>query len=223
VSARKQSFYSSLIKIINGQLIGMRTKHIREICTSFKVFYFYGIIFILFACNQKQARNFHMKKHQFFDEIDFTKKVEDSIRNGIQKQAKLLENKLKKSHVPLGQISFQLDTFVISNFPQAKLNYYSSTNGINEVIKEETNQYDSLMNLYYIRLLQNLHPKDQNILIEAQKAWLSFRDKELELYGLLREEQYSGGGTMQSNVFLSQKCELIKNRMVEIFNLLSEL
>ena len=93
-----------------------------------------------------------------------------------------------------------------------------STSGMNISVDELTNPYDKLMNKYYNKLMKLLKPEDKKVLITAQKAWLAFRDAELNLIGTMTEEEYSGGGTIQSNIRVGSYSTLVSERTIEIFN-----
>ena len=58
------------------------------------------------------------------------------------------------------------------------------------------------------------------MLIEAQRKWLAFRDAELHLLGVLTKDEYSGGGTMQSNILGASYADRIVNRVVELFSMM---
>lgn len=52
----------------------------------------------------------------------------------------------------------------------------------------------------------------------AQKAWLQFRDTESKLIKTLSKDEYSGGGTIQSNIVTSSYADLVVKRCIDIFN-----
>jgi uncharacterized protein YecT (DUF1311 family) len=93
-----------------------------------------------------------------------------------------------------------------------------STLGMNITIEEMTASYDRLMNKYYNKLLKALKSDDQKTLINAQRAWLAYRDAEAILIGTMIQEEYSGGGTIRSNIAVSSYAELVVKRTIEIFN-----
>ncbi len=93
-----------------------------------------------------------------------------------------------------------------------------STVGMNITVDEMTSSYDKLMNKYYNKLLKILKPDDKKILVTAQKAWLAYRDAEAKLIGKMTKEEYSGGGTIQSNIATGSYSDLVVKRAIEIFN-----
>ncbi|WP_291143123.1 lysozyme inhibitor LprI family protein [Flavobacterium sp. UBA7680] len=93
-----------------------------------------------------------------------------------------------------------------------------STAGMNITVDELTTGYDKLMNKYYNKLMKSLKPEDKKVLITAQKVWLAFRDSEIKLIGTMTEDQYSGGGTMQSNIRMGQYSSLVVERTIDIFH-----
>jgi uncharacterized protein YecT (DUF1311 family) len=79
------------------------------------------------------------------------------------------------------------------------------------------NLYDSLLNKYYKKLLAVLKGEDKKTLLQAQKAWLSYRDSETKLVGTISKDEYSGGGTMQGLTEASEYLNLIKSRTITLF------
>jgi uncharacterized protein YecT (DUF1311 family) len=67
-------------------------------------------------------------------------------------------------------------------------------------------------------LLSVLKGDDKKILVQAQKSWLSYRDNETKLVESISKAEYSGGGTMQQLTEGSEYLNLIKNRVIAIFN-----
>jgi uncharacterized protein YecT (DUF1311 family) len=93
-----------------------------------------------------------------------------------------------------------------------------STVGMNITVNEMTSTYDKLMNRYYNKLLKILKPEDKKILVTAQKAWITYRNAETKLIGTLTKEEYSGGGSIQSNIATGSYSDLVVKRAIEIFN-----
>ena len=81
-----------------------------------------------------------------------------------------------------------------------------------------TNGYDKLMNKYYNKLLKIFNPEDKKVLIEAQKSWIKFRDAETKLIWTMTNEEYSGGGTIQSNIAAAAYSDIVVKRTEYIFS-----
>jgi uncharacterized protein YecT (DUF1311 family) len=180
------------------------------------------VTLVVVACTSKSdSKNQSNRVTQNLEgvsEIDFTPKTQNKIKSLILKQSKDLTIKLKKESYTSNHVDFCIDTFKVFEYSRRKMGYFSSTIGMSETTSEETNKVDSLMNKYYNRLLNLLSNEDQIQLKEAQRAWLSFRDKEIKLIGTLRDPRYSGGGTIQSNIYCGLKNQLYKDRLISIFN-----
>ena len=58
---------------------------------------------------------------------------------------------------------------------------------------------------------------DKKALLQAQKAWLAFRDGETKLVETLSKVEYSGGGTMQQLTEASEYLNLVRNRTIRLF------
>lgn len=156
-------------------------------------------------------------KQTNFTAEDYTLKVKTLLLDSIENESLNLRKQLKSDEEYEKVIQFTIDTFKINQYTKRKMIYFYTTNGMNMVVNEETHRYDSLMNVYYFKLKNELSTKDQQILKIAQLSWLNYRDKELDLIGLLRDEKYSGGGTIQSNLFTGMHNSLVIQRTIELF------
>jgi uncharacterized protein YecT (DUF1311 family) len=118
---------------------------------------------------------------------------------------------------------FCADTFKINLIVSKRMDIDFTTVGMNHTVMESTAAYDRLMNKYYNKLIKLLKPEDKKILVAAQKAWLAFRDAEHKLIGITRKEEYSGGGTIQTNIAVGMYASLVETRTFEIFNYFDEI
>jgi len=114
-------------------------------------------------------------------------------------------------------IKFGVDTFKIEHFLRKSLDYDYSTYGMNMATSDAATKYDALMNKYYKLLSAKLKPADRAILLTAQRSWLTYRDNEIKLYSMLAKDEYSGGGTIQSTIGISRYFEIIKARVLTLF------
>lgn len=140
------------------------------------------------------------------------------INAEVEAQIPKLKLKLSTQELNPDEIEFQIDTFRIETIASKRIEIDYSTTGMNITVDELTISYDKLMNKYYGKLIKLLNPEDKKILVTAQKAWLAFRDAELKLIGTITHEEYSGGGTIQSNIRMSQYSDLVVKRTIDIFN-----
>ena len=144
---------------------------------------------------------------------EILKKIEAEVEVQIPK----LKLRLSKQELNADEIEFKIDTFRIETIASKRMEIDFSTTGMNITVDESTTSYDKLMNKYYGKLMKLLKPEDKKILITAQKAWLLFRDAELKLIGTMTDDQYSGGGTIQSNIRMGQYSSLVVERTKDIF------
>lgn len=145
------------------------------------------------------------------------------IKAQVEKEAKIYRQKLKKdeNNTPLF-IEFSVDTFKIEHITE-KFGEIGTTSQINYSLSYAIDNYDRLLNKYYQKVLVLIDSKDKNTLIKAQKAWLAYRDAEIDLIFLLRDDTYSGGGSIQPTIGLSFELELVKRRAIEIYVHLSNI
>jgi uncharacterized protein YecT (DUF1311 family) len=140
------------------------------------------------------------------------------ITSEVETQIPKLKLKLSKEELNADEIEFKIDTFRIESIASKRMEIDYSTTGMNISVSELTAAYDKLMNKYYNKLMKLLKPEDKKVLISAQKAWLTFRDAELNLIGTMTDEKYSGGGTIQSNIRVGSYSSLVTERTIKIFN-----
>jgi uncharacterized protein YecT (DUF1311 family) len=93
-----------------------------------------------------------------------------------------------------------------------------STAGINSTINDLTASYDILLNKYYQKLLKSLKIEDRKVLIDAQRAWIAYRDSEAKLIWTMKDVEYSRGGTIQSNIATINYNYMVKYRAIEIYS-----
>ena len=149
---------------------------------------------------------------------EITPQILQKLNADIDKQIPSYRQRLSKQELTADQIEFSIDTFRIEQLVSKRLDIDYSTAGMNITVDEMANSYDKLMNKYYNKLLKALNPGDKKILIAAQKVWLAYRDAEAKLIGTMAKEEYSGGGTIQSNIATGSYSGLIVRRTTEIFN-----
>ncbi len=149
---------------------------------------------------------------------EITKEILKKINSDVEKLIPAFKASLKEKDLNNDEIEFALDTFKIENITAQKMDINYSTAGMNLGMSEATDSYDKLMNKYYNKLLKLLQPADKKVLIAAQKAWLAYRNAENNLIDTMTKKEYSGGGTMQSNIAIGSFLALIKGRTIAIFN-----
>jgi uncharacterized protein YecT (DUF1311 family) len=147
----------------------------------------------------------------------------DSVRlvRKIDKQMISLRQELDKKygedqHKEL-MIEFAIDTARIERFTSEKMSVDYSTAGMNDAITELNNGYDKLLNKYYKKLISGLEPTDKEILKQAQRNWILYRDSQIKLIRLLSDDKYSGGGSIQTNICSADILSLTKERVIQLF------
>ena len=150
--------------------------------------------------------------------VEVTPAIQNKIKQDIEKEIPKLRISLETKKTKAIQIEFSLDTFRAERFMTKWIDLDYSDPGMGEGTYATANLYDSLLNKYYKKLLTVLKGDDKKNLVQAQKAWLLFRDSELKLVEVISKDQYSGGGTMQQLTESSEYLYLIKGRTITIFN-----
>lgn len=149
---------------------------------------------------------------------EITPQMLQKLKADIEKQIPEFKKQLSSRELTTDQMEFAVDTFRIEQLVSKRMDLDYSTQGMNKTVQEMTKSYDSLMNKYYTKLLRLLKQEDRKILVDAQKAWLNYRDAEAKLIGAMTKIEYSGGGSIQSNIAVGSYANLVVRRAVEIFN-----
>lgn len=148
---------------------------------------------------------------------DVTPELQKKLKLEIEKEIPKLKQELEEKEINSAQIEFTLDTFRIEQLMEKWIDLDYSDFGMRDAGYAATKLYDSLLNKYYKKLLAVLQNNDKQVLIQAQKAWLSFRDNETKLTETISKEEYTGGGTMQNIVESVKYLTLVKSRTIAIF------
>ena len=149
---------------------------------------------------------------------EITPQVLEKIRSDVDKDAERYKQKISREEINADELEFSIDTFKLEHIASKRMEIDYSTMGMNNAVDALTTGYDKLMNKYYNKLLNLLSTEDKKVLVSAQRAWLSFRDAETKLIATMTKEEYSGGGTIQSNLANSAYNDLVVKRTVQIFN-----
>lgn len=149
---------------------------------------------------------------------EITPQVLQHIIADVEKLIPAFKKSLSKQELTVDQIEFTVDTFRIEQVVSKRMDIDYSTAGMNTTVDEMTSSYDKLLNKYYNKLLKMLKPEDKKVLVAAQKAWLAYRDAEAKLIGTMTKDEYSGGGSIQSNIATGSYSDIVVKRAIEIFN-----
>lgn len=156
-----------------------------------------------------------------FAQEQLTPQKKKQLYAEAQKKAKLLNVYVRDGDDSALYTQYTLDTFTINEFERRCMDIESSTLAMMEISYDVDSLYDKLLNSYYKKLLNKLTTKDKPVLIEAQKAWLAYREKELKLLRKLTEDKYSGGGSIQGIIYANNKSNLLRKRVQELFDMLA--
>jgi uncharacterized protein YecT (DUF1311 family) len=146
-----------------------------------------------------------------------TPEILAQIKKDVEKEAADYKKTLSSPDYTTAQIEFAIDTFTIEHIVSKRMEYDYSTAGMNMAMDEMTQGYDKLLNKYYNKLLKLLKPADQKVLVAAQKAWIAYRNAEGKLIGTMSKQEYSGGGSIQSNIANGRYADVVVSRAIEIF------
>jgi uncharacterized protein YecT (DUF1311 family) len=148
------------------------------------------------------------------------------IHTQIEKDAVKLRDSLnlkKDEFTTEYETEIKVDIFKINELRKRKIEIDWSTAAMSNSVYEEEKGYDKLLNKYYSILKKKLSAEDRKVLTESQINWIKFRDSERKLSSVISYEQYSGGGTIQSNIRAGKFCEITEKRLLEIINYINRI
>lgn len=150
--------------------------------------------------------------------VEVTPEVQKIFFAEVETLVPSFQKALTAKHLNKVQEEFALDTFRVERFMAkwVKLDY--SDAGMSGGTYAGAKLYDSLLNKYYKRLLAVLKPADKSSLVQAQRAWISFRDAEFKLVETISKDEYSGGGTLQRLTESGEYLTMVRDRLVTLFN-----
>ncbi len=151
-------------------------------------------------------------------QIEVSAETKTKINQRIETETAALKQKLEKMKENPVVLEFTLDTFRVERSMAEYLKLKQADFNMRDVAYQTASLYDSLLNKYYKKLLGVLKGDDKKVLVQAQKAWMSFRDGDSNLAGVISKDDYSGGGTMQQLAESSGYLNLVKSRALAIFN-----
>jgi uncharacterized protein YecT (DUF1311 family) len=149
---------------------------------------------------------------------ELTPAILKSIKTDVNTDAQKFKATLSMNDLTTVQIEFSVDTFKIEQIASKRMDIDYSTAGINSTINDLTASYDILLNKYYQKLLKSLKIEDRKVLIDAQRAWIAYRDSEAKLIWTMKDVEYSRGGTIQSNIATINYNYMVKYRAIEIYS-----
>lgn len=149
--------------------------------------------------------------------IEVTSELQKKIMQDIDNEVPKLKQRLSKDGDNAVHAEFTVDTFRLESFMTKWVDLDYGDFGMRDAGYATAKLYDSLLNKYYKKLLMALKGEDKKALVQAQKAWLAFRDSETNLVEIVSKDEYSGGGTMQQLTEASEYLNLIKNRTIALF------
>lgn len=112
---------------------------------------------------------------------------------------------------------FEIELKAIQAKTSIRMSREYSTAGMTNVSYLEYKELDQLLNKYYKILLSQLNPSQKKDLIEAQREWIKFRDKEFKFYKSFYGEK---DGTMWRVVLSANSNQFLIDRIYTIVELI---
>jgi hypothetical protein len=118
---------------------------------------------------------------------------------------------------------FLEDTFVVENLYRKQLEKESTTLGINKANLACASEYEQLVDKYFTILSVKMNMEDKELLVSWQKDWKSMMEKERTLIGKFMQEEYSGGGSIQSIEYTDRLMKQQKHHLLILIDYLTHL
>ena len=121
------------------------------------------------------------------------------------------------------RIDYEVEMLRIETLMNLKIDEGHQTTTVTVIaITDATKDYDKMLNKYYQILLKKLQPKDQEILKQAQRNWITYKEAELKLNLLITDDKYTGG-SLERIYSNSRVMNITKHRLEEIYGYLERL
>jgi hypothetical protein len=136
---------------------------------------------------------------------------------------------LKSSNEGMSEFSdsirrlFLEDTFVVENLYRKQLDKDITNLGMNKAALACASEYELLIDNYYAALLSKMKPDDKELLVSWQNDWKKLMEKERTLIGKLMQEEYSGGGSIQSLTYTSRLLQAQREHTFQLIDYLTHL
>lgn len=180
----------------------------------------FGILFLLFALQSSilfsQVSDAEMEKMKSKWRVDLRAKGHD-LAAEYPKQDGISD--FSDSIIRL----FLEDTFVVENLLTKQLQKESSTLGINKANLSCASEYEKLVDRYYAILLSKMIGTDKELLVSWQNSRKSYMEEERTLIGKLMQEEYSGGGSIQSITYTQRLMRAQKDHVLMLIDYLTHL
>lgn len=118
---------------------------------------------------------------------------------------------------------FLEDTFVVENLLSRQLEKESTNLGINKANLACASEYEKLVEKYSGILLSKMKDEDKVIFASWQNTRKSYAEAERALIGKLMQEEYSGGGSIQSIIYTKRLMNAQKEHVLTIIDYLAHL
>lgn len=118
---------------------------------------------------------------------------------------------------------FLEDTFVVENLLRKQLEKESTNLGINKANLACASEYEQLVDKYFTILSSKMAEEDSDLLETWQKDWKLMMEKERTLIGKFMQEEYSGGGSIQSIEYTHRLMDQQKHHLLLLINYLTHL
>jgi len=128
-------------------------------------------------------------------EVDLVKLQQETKNASIKFKQQLSALAYNSDFEKSTSISFRVDTFLIQDFVNRRLEADFSTPGMADAYSQAEKEYEKLVNKYYQILYNKLNEVDKQSLKLTHDKWMSFKTAENDLTEKLSNEEYSGGGS----------------------------
>jgi uncharacterized protein YecT (DUF1311 family) len=151
------------------------------------------------------------------DMTDVTEKVQLKLKQEVENEIPAFKKRLEKYNEDTATINFMVDTFRVERFESKWLKLNFSDYSMKQATITAAKMYDDLLNKYFRKLMKILNAADKKKLVEAEKAWLAYRDSEENLVMAVDNEAYSGG-SIEALSDDASYLDLVKQRAITLFN-----
>jgi uncharacterized protein YecT (DUF1311 family) len=115
-------------------------------------------------------------------------------------------------------LRFASDTLRVNTRHRMYMDIDYSASGMIHYTYTALDEYDELLNIYYQLLMQALPENDRELLRQAQRRWIAYRDSEFALRTHM--QQFNDSGSMHALIHAGNNLHFIKSRAIELYQYL---
>lgn len=150
-------------------------------------------------------------------ETDHVKLQQDTKNASVKFKQQISALEYNSDFEKSTSISFRVDTFLIQDFLNRRLEFDYTTRDMTEAFNQAKEEYEKLINKYYQILYNKVNETDKQAVKSNHESWIAYETAEIALMRILYKEDYTGGDSIQSINYAADLMHLKKERALSYY------